>query len=276
MKKILIVLALFVYQTAFAEDPPDTAAPAQNEENYYDYGTSGGLTVYDKNPQPEFPVKLTERYILIKLTGLPDDREQFIKDDLLKNAGFRSTANARFRKTNGMEKGTSLLHGFVHAFSFGVIPMAPFFEVDYGRLPQGEFYMFDTIVPGDWFKNMPPEIRKAIELEYMLQAEFSNGILIRNYNAENYSEKNIAKFEALAMSLPDDVSPEIKQLKDRYLNEDLPRIRAALERYKTPTELNLIARQNLSDILVIMRSGNSPLENARRTAGSYEVIRKFP
>jgi hypothetical protein len=276
MKKILILLALFVYQTAFAEDLPDTVESVQNEENYYDYGISKGLTVYDEDPRPEFPSKLTETYILFRLTGLSDGREQFIKNDLLKNAGFRNAANARFRKTRGAEKGLSMLHGITHAFSLGLVPMRPFFEVDYDRLPQGEFYTFDTVVPEDWFRNISPELRKTIELEYMLQAEFCNAILIRHYNAGNYTEENIAKFEALARSLPDDVSPEIKQLKGRYLNEELPRIKAALERYKNPSEMALIARENLRDILVVIRSGDSPLENARRTAEYYEVIRRFP
>jgi hypothetical protein len=276
MKKILIVLALFVYQVAFAEDPPDTAAPVQNEEKYYDYGASEGVTVYGSQSRPEFPSELTETYILFRLTGLSDEREQFIKEDLLKNAGFRSTANVRFRKTSGAEKGMSLLHGIAHAFSLGLVPMSPFFEVNTEKLPQGEFFMFDTVVPGDWFENISPELRRTIELEYMLQAEFSNGVLIRHYNVSNYTEENIAKFEELAMSLPDDISPELKQIKDRYLNEDLPRIRAALERYKNPSELALIARENLRDILVVIRSSNSPLENARRTAEYYEIIRKFP
>lgn len=276
MKKILVVLALFVYQVTFAEGTLDTAAPVQNEENYRDYGTSEGVTVYDEYPEPEFPPELTETYILIRLTGLSDDREQFIKEDLLKNAGFRSTANVRFRKTNGQEKALSLLYGVTHAFSLGFAPMVSFSEVNYGKLPQGGFYTFESVVPRGWFEDISPEVRKTVELEYMLQAEFSNGILIRHYNTGNYTEENIAKFEELAMSLPDDASPEINQLKDRYLNEDLPRIKGALERYKNPSELDLIAKRNLSDILVVMRSDNSPLANARRTAAAFDVTQSFP
>jgi hypothetical protein len=267
MKKILVVLTFFVYQVAFTEGLPGTAGPAQSGETYQDYGTSEGVTIYDARSR--FPPELTEAYILIRLAGFSDEREQFIKDDLLKNAGFRSTANAKFRKTNGTEKVVSVLYGINHAFSLGVIPMSPFFEVDYARLPQNKFYTFQSVVPHDQLEDISPAVRTAIELEYMLQVEFSNGILIRRYNEHNYTEENIAKFEDLAMSLPDGISPEIKRLKDRYLNEDLPRIRAALNRYENPTELDIIARQNLSDVFVIIRSDNSPLQNARRTAGYY-------
>jgi hypothetical protein len=266
MKKILIVLTLVMSQVTFAEGILDTAA-AQNKETYHDYGTSTGVTVYEA--LSKFPSELTETYILMRLTGLSDDREQFIRKDLLKNAGFRNTANVKFRKTDGTEKMLSVLHGVSHAFSLGIVPIKSFFEADYAKLPQGEFYTFESVVPENQLEDISPEVLASIELEYMLQVEFSNGVLIRQYNVDNYTKENIAKFEELAMSLPDDVSPEIKQLKDRYLNEDLPRIKGALERYKNPTELDLIARQNLSDILVIIRSNNSPLQNARRTAGYY-------
>jgi hypothetical protein len=272
MKKILVVLALFVYQAAFAEGTVDTAAPAQTDENYYDYGISEGITVYDEHSRPKFSSELTESYILIRLGGFSDDREQFIKEDLLKNAGFRSTANVRFRKTSGAEKTVSVLYGLSHAFSLGVVPTTPFFETDYARLPRGELYAFESVVPGNQLENVSPEVRTTVELEYMLQVEFCNGVLIRNYNTDYYTEENIAKFEELAMSLADDTSPEIKRLKDRYLNEDLPRIKAALDRYKNPSELDLIARQNLKDILVIIRNNTPPFQNARRTE---EILRGY-
>jgi hypothetical protein len=262
MKKILVVLVLFVYQVTFAEDAP-------GQEEYLDYGTSAGVTVY--SARSKFPSELTETYILIRLTGLSDDREQFIKEDLLRNAGFRRTADAKFRKTGGLEKAMSVLYGIGHAFSLGIVPMVPFYEVDYARLPQGDFYAFDSVVPADQLTDISPAVRTTMELEYMLQVEFSNGILIRHFNADNYTEENIAKFEELAMSLPDDVLPELTQLKNRYLNEDAPRLRAALERYRNPTELDLIARRNLSDILVIVTNDNPPMQNARRTleSGNY-------
>ncbi|MDR0643221.1 MAG: hypothetical protein LBG07_12285 [Treponema sp.] len=267
MKKILFVLALFVYQVAFAEGPADSVLPTQTEEDYQDYGSTEGVTFYDT--RSHFPPELTEAYILIRLNGLSGDREQFIKEDLLKNAGFRSTANVKFRKTNGAEKAISVLYGINHAFSLGLVPMSPFFEVDYARLAPNNFYTFQSIVPNGQLEDISPAVRTAMELEYMLQVEFSNGILIRRYNVDNYTEENIAKFETLALSLPDDVSPELNRLKDRYLNEDLPRIRAALERYKNPSELATIARRNLSDILVIIRNDTSPWQNARKPAEYY-------
>jgi hypothetical protein len=276
MKKILVVLTLFVHQVTFAGGMLDTAVSARNEEKYYDYGTSKGVTIYNERSGPIFPSKLTESYILFKLSGFSSDREQFIKEDLLKNAGFRSTAGAKFRKTSGEEKAVSVLYGITHAFSLGVVPVIPFFEVNYARLPQNEFYTFGSVVPDNQLEDISPEVRTTVELEYMLQVEFCDGVLIRDYNVDYYTEENIAKFEELARSLPDDASPEIRWLKGRYLTGDLPRIRAALDRYKNPTELDLIARQNLSDILVTIKNNNSPQQNARRTAGYYEAIRRLP
>ncbi|GHV82568.1 hypothetical protein AGMMS49991_11260 [Spirochaetia bacterium] len=83
-----------------------------------------------------------------------------------------------------------------------------------------------------------------MELEYMLQVEFCNGVLIRDWNQNYYTKKNIAKFEEMANSLPES-PPSIKQLKDRYLNEDLPKIKAALERFNNPNENYLQAMRNL-------------------------------
>jgi hypothetical protein len=51
----------------------------------------------------------------------------------------------------------------------------------------------------------------------------------------------------LALSLPDS-PPGIKQAKDRYLNVELPKIKAALERFKNPSENALRARENLGDL----------------------------
>jgi hypothetical protein len=263
MKKLLIVLMLFAYQAASAEDLTDSP-PAEEEEKYYDYGISGGVTLYGQGES-------VEARILAILNGFSDGREAFIKNDLLKNAGFRSTAAVRFRKTTGAEKSEAVLQGIMHAFSLGIIPVISFSEVNYGRLPPGEFYEFEAVFASSRLRNVSPELRTAIELEYMLQAEFCGGILIRRYNADYYTEENIAKFEKLAASLPDS-PPAIKQIKDRCLNTDLPRIKAALERFENPSEAYMIARENLSDILVVIRSDNSP--NARRPA-EYQIPLRY-
>jgi len=78
----------------------------------------------------------------------------------------------------------------------------------------------------------------------MLQIEFCNGIIIQD-KISYYTDENINKFERLTLGLPD--FPEnVYQAKNRYLNE-LQKIKAALERYKNPSENNLRALQNLKD-----------------------------
>jgi hypothetical protein len=262
MKKLLIVLILFAYQAASAEDLTDP--PQAEEEKYYDYGISSGVTLYDQGES-------VEARILTILNGFSDGREAFIKSDLLKNAGFRSAATVRFRKTTGAEKSEAVLQNIMHAFSLGVVPAIPFSEVNYDQLPLGEFYEFEAVFASSRLKNVSPELRTAIELEYMLQTGFCGGILIRNYNADYYTEENIAKFENLAASLPDS-PPAVKQIKDRCLNTELPRIKAALERFENPSEIYITARENLSDILVIIRSDNSL--NGRRPA-EYQIPYRY-
>jgi hypothetical protein len=256
MKIMLIVLILFAYQSASAEDLIDTNAPPGKDDKYYDYGTSGGVTLYDDQ------LESVEARILTVLNGFSSVREQFIKNDLLRDAGFRSGGAVRFRKTDGAEKAAAVLQGIMHAFSLGIVPAAPFSEVNYAQLPGGEFYEFEAVFSTSRLRNVPPELRISIELEYMLQVGFCDGILIRQYNADYYNEENIAKFEKLAASLPDS-PPAVKQIKDRYLNSELPRIKAALERFENPSEIYLTARQNLSDILVIIRNDDSLFHNAR-------------
>jgi hypothetical protein len=81
-----------------------------------------------------------------------------------------------------------------------------------------------------------------MELEYMLQIEFCNGILAHD-NLNYYTDTHINEFEGLILRLPD--FPEsVYQAKNRYLNE-LRRIKAALERYRNPSEDYLRALQNL-------------------------------
>ncbi|MDR2485039.1 MAG: hypothetical protein LBD55_06560 [Treponema sp.] len=235
MEKILLVWVLGVSLAVFAE-----------EGLYYDYETEEGITVEAERPRPEFPPESTEAYILSKLHKLSKDKENFIKEELLENAGFRSTGNVKFRKSTGSEKALSLLHGAAHTLSFGIVPMKPFLEIEYAKLPQGAFYHFESVIYASPFRNVSTEVRTAMELEYKLQVEFCNGVLIRNWNEGYYTGKNIAGFEELAWSLPDS-PPSIRDLKNRYLNEELPKIKAAWERRKNPSEQVLRAGENLGD-----------------------------
>jgi hypothetical protein len=251
MKKLLIVSVLFtIYLAAFAEDlkDSDTASTTtiEEDERYYDYENTEGITIYAEDPRLEFPPESAEANILTKLSGSQKERERFIKEDLLEKAGFRGTANVKFRKTNGSEKAWSVLHGMMHIFSLGAVPVKPFSEIEYARLPQGEFYKFDSVVYASQFRDVSPVVRTAFELEYMLQVDLLDGNLIQNRNLNYYTEENIGKFTGLALSLPDS-PPGIKQAKDRYLNVELPKIKAALERFKNPSENALRARENLGD-----------------------------
>jgi hypothetical protein len=247
MKKTLLVMVLFTSLAVFAEDAAGPLSEsileqAGEEGEYQDYDISGGVTVYGGSSES------LEAGILARLNGFSVDREQFIEGELLRNAGFHRGANARVRATTGREKSMALLQGMVHAF-LGGIPLRPLFEVRYGDLPEGVFYRFETVIYGNPLGNVSAEVRTAMELEYMLQVEFCDGVLIRDWNVNYYTEENIDYFEELARSLPD-TSPAIQQLKDRYLNDALPRIRGALERYRNPSESALRARQNLSDVFL--------------------------
>jgi hypothetical protein len=239
MKILLSVVLLLISLAVFA----------QEEEEFYDFGTAEGLTIFAERPRSEFQPESPEAEILTELNGNPQNRERFIREDLLEAAGFRRSASVRFRKSTGAEKVSSVLLGAAHAFTLGAVPMKPFAEIEYARLPPGEMYQFEAVIQTSELKDLPVEVRTALELEYMLQVQFGNGIVSRNWNLNYYTEENIAKFEKLAMSLPES-PPSIYQLKDRYLNEDLPRIKAAWERYKNPSENNLRALQNLDENLL--------------------------
>jgi hypothetical protein len=237
MKTLLFILVLFIHQVTFAEDP-------EEDEQYFSYENTEGITIYAEHSQPEFPPESTEAGILAKLNGFQEERERFIKEDLLKNAGFRGTANVKFRETNSSEKALSVLHGMMHIFSLNSVPTKPFSEIEYARLPRGEFYKFESVIYSSRFKDISPLALRVIELEYILQVEFGGGILIPHHNLNYYTEENIAKFTGLAMSLPDH-PPSIRQAKYRYLDIELPKIRASLDRFKNPSENALRARENL-------------------------------
>jgi hypothetical protein len=213
-----------------------------NDEYHIFGGMAEGITIYEGRPR-DFAPESIEGSILHALNGSLADRKNIIENELLGNAGFRRTGNLKYRKTEPSEKAMSVLHGAAHAFSFGIIPMKPFFEIDYARLPDGVYYSFNSVISSSELIDISPEILSVVEIEYMLQIEFCNGILIKN-NINYYSEKNINKFEKLILNLPE--YPEsIRQLKERYLNIELPKIRRSLYRYNNPSEDYLRALENL-------------------------------
>ncbi|GMO36045.1 MAG: hypothetical protein Ta2F_11940 [Termitinemataceae bacterium] len=236
MKKLFSALLIFLCVHSFAQETDD---------EYYDFGTNEGITVFGDSSLSKS--KETEAMIIDKLKGLPKERVQFIKEDLLIGAGFRNTATVKYRKTSGKEKTSSVLRGAFHA-AFGFMPKAPklkhFSEVEYGELPAGEFYSFDSVIYESKLKDVSPDVKTLMELEYMLQIEFCNGIVIEKQNLNYYTDKNINKFEKLALSLPDNIE-NIKPLKDRYLHKELPKVKASLERYKNPNEYDLLIKKNL-------------------------------
>jgi hypothetical protein len=149
----------------------------------------------------------------------------------------------------------AVVQGIFHAVfrdlllgALGEIPMKPFLEEDYDRLPNGEFYNFYAILINSDLQDVSLTIQRIMELEYKLQVEFSDGALIENWNIKYYTEENIEKFEQLILSLPDSTG-DIGRIKERFLNIELPKIKSALYRYVHPSELYIQARKNLSDII---------------------------
>jgi hypothetical protein len=223
------------------------------ENNPYDFITDTGTAIYvtiPKNDENEKDISeeqkdgekdysLVEKNILTQLNGTLSERKSFIEEDFLKSAGFRRTGNVKFRKTDTAEKALSGLHGLGHALVPG-IPMKPFFEIEYGALPKGQYYDFSSVLYTSKYKNYSREILIALELEYKLHIEFCNGILYSE-NIRYYTNENIKKFEELASLLPN----SFKQLKERYLQSELPKIKKALERRENPGEDYLRAVQNL-------------------------------
>jgi hypothetical protein len=216
------------------------------DKNVYDYGMAYGITIYGEKPE-EYARETTEGYIISQLNGFPSKRKEFIETKFLEEAGFRRTGNVRYRKSTGSEKALSVLHGIGHAFSLGIVPMIPFFEIDYAQLPNGEYYKFEQILVTSNYRTISPEVLIILELEYKLQIEFWDGILIESNNLKYYTEHNIHYFEELIMKLPE-LPESIMELKERYLNIELPKIKAALERYNNPTEDYLRAKENLKEI----------------------------
>ena len=230
----ILIIFLLVNSVVFSQET--------NDFNYY-FELFEGITIYRSNLE-EFHSESTDAYVMEQINGTLSERRQFIETDILENAGFRRTGNVKYRKTDRAEKALSVLHGFARVFSFGLVPYKPFLEVDYERLPNGEYYKFESVFINSNFKNITLEVIYIIELEYMLQIEFINGIVIKE-NLKYYSDENISKFESLILKLPD--HPEsILQAKNRYKNE-LGKIQSAIYRYRNPSENAMRAIQNFNE-----------------------------
>ena len=231
----IIILLLFLPQTVYSQENDEN-----NEDEYYEFWMAEGLTIYGDRLS-------TETKILNALNGSLSDRKNFIENNLLEDAGFRRTGNVRHRKTEASEKGWAILHGVGAILSFGLIPVKPFFKIDYGKLPKGHYYSFESVIINSELKNISLDVFDVLKLEYMLQIEFANGLVIGD-TLNYYTEENIKKFENLILRLPD--FPEsIGQIKERYLNIELPKIRRAFNRYNNPGENYLRAVENLRNSL---------------------------
>jgi hypothetical protein len=233
--RIKIFVLLFILNlTAYAQDEDDYFY-----DEYYDTGMAEGLTIYGERP---WDAESINAHVLNQLNGSLSDRKKFIETEFLEGSGFRRTGNVKYRKTTGSEKASSVFTGIARLLSFGIVPSKPFSEIEYDRLPKGEFYKFQSVFIKSNFKGVTLEVFILMELEYMLQIEFCNGILIQE-NKNYYTDAHIDKFEKLVLRLPD--FPEnILQAKNRYLNE-LQKLKAVFERYRNPSENYLRAMENL-------------------------------
>jgi hypothetical protein len=228
---ILLLFLFFLPQTAYSQEND-----VINEDEYYDFGIDDGITIYGDR-------SLIETKILNALNGSLSDRKNFIENNLLEDAGFRRTGNVRHRKTDASEKRLAALHNIGNLFSFGIIPAKPFSEIEYAKLPKGHYYSFESVIINSELKNISLDVYNVFKLEYMLQIEFANGLVISD-TVNYYTEENIKKFENLILRLPD--FPEsIAQIKERYLKIELPKIKRAYDRYTNPGEDYLRAMENL-------------------------------
>jgi len=245
MNNCLILQLILFFLIYFAVNAQDT--DQFYDDHYYDFESLEGLTIFAEPPL-DFASESAEAGILSALNGSFSERKRFIENNLLENAGFRRTGNIKFRKTDTSEKTLSVFHGIIHPFSFGIVPMKPFFEIDYDRLPDGKFYSFESVIISSKLINISPVVLLIMEIEYILQIEFCNGILVKN-KLNYYTEDNISKFERLILELPE--FPEsVGQLKERYLNIELPKIKRAFERHNNPSENYLRAKDNLEGTFI--------------------------
>lgn len=234
MRKIIILIICSLLQNnLFSQE--------YIEDDFFYYDLFEGITIYgDQN--------ILENKILDTLTKGQKERKAFIQEDLLSNSGFKKSADAKIRDVPIAEKTASLfLHGIFDFLTLGLVKTKPLTEPEYDNLPEGEFYNFYVVLIQSELKDVSLEIQKIMELEYKLQIEFCNGVLMERKNKKYYTEENIKSFEQLILSLPDDID-DIKQIKERFLNIELPKIKSALYRYLNPSESYLQARENFKRI----------------------------
>lgn len=228
MKRIIFWLLFFIYAAVNAQD-------ANDDKEYHNSGMAEGITIYGERSE-EFASDSIEAFVLDQLNGTSSDRKYFIETEFLEDAGFRRTGNVKYRKTESSEKAMSVLHGITHLLSFGIVPMKPFFEINYEQLPKGRYYSFEAVFAKSKYGGVSQDVWNIMKLEYMLQIEFCNGIIIQD-SINYYTDENINKFEELINKLPD--YPEsVLRAKTRFRDE-LKRIKRAYDR--------LIPRQPLID-----------------------------
>ena len=214
------------------------------EDEYQDFFMADRIIIYGERPE-------TETMILDALNGSFSERRNLIQNELLKNAGFRGTGNARFRKTNTSEKAQYVFGMILRGITFGIInpPELPIDEIEYEKLPRGHYYSFESVLIASEFRNISRDVFNVLKLEYLLQIQFGNGIVIST-TINYYTEENITNFENLIISLPD--TPEdIGRIKERFLNTELPRIKRAFDRYSNPSEDYMRAMENLRNSFII-------------------------
>jgi hypothetical protein len=242
LKKTIFWLLFFINAAVYAQE-------TDNEE-YNTTGTAEGLTIYGEQAK-EFASGSMEAFVLERLNGTTRDRKRFIETEFLEESGFRRTGNVKYRKTSSSEKALSVWHGAAGIIPNGIaslfglkqpIPVKPFSEIDIERLPKGRYYSFESVFVKSKFNSVSQDVWNIMKLEYMLQIEFNNGIIIKD-NLNYYTDENINKFDDLIQKLP--ASPgSVMLVKARFQNE-LKKIKRALERYRNPGEDYLRALRNL-------------------------------
>ncbi|MDR2897364.1 MAG: hypothetical protein LBU99_01020 [Spirochaetaceae bacterium] len=241
MKNIYVFFVLFLVNTMMYSQEDNSTV----NDDYSEFDEMSGITIYGELPE-EFAPESIEAAVLDQLNESPSARKQFIETELLEKSGFRRTGTVRYRKTDGKEKVLSVLSGFGNLFSFGMAPIKSFREVEYGKLPKGMYYPFESVMLSSQFADISPDVWNILKLEYMLQIEFCHGIVMQD-NVSYYTDKNIEKFETLVLKLPD--YPEsVLEAKTRFLNE-LVRIKRSFERRRNPSESQKAMQENFRNML---------------------------
>ncbi|MDR1858767.1 MAG: hypothetical protein LBQ69_04785 [Treponema sp.] len=236
VRKLVFIAVFFINPVIYPQE-----ADENTDDSYHDFGAAGSITVYgDRALDPES----IDAYVVNQLNGSRSERRRFIERDFLEKSGFRRTGNAKFRRTTAGESAQAVLHELTRLMTLGLAPVRklPLGEMEYGVLPRGNHYPFEQVLARSTFHGVSPEVSTLLKLEYMLHIGFSDGLVYQD-SIQYYTDSNINQFGELIASLPD--YPEsIRSAKTRYANE-LLRIKAALERYRNPSENYTRARHNL-------------------------------